>query len=185
MQTGKHIGYIRVSTIIQNTERQLDGISLDKVFEEKASAKDAKRPVLAECVEFLREGDTLHVHSIDRLARNLRDLEQIVSDLNGKGVVVQFHKEGLTFTGEDNPTQTLLFQMIGAVAQFERAIIKERQREGIAIAKTKGKYKGRKAKLSDEQAQEIRERADKGEPKAHLAKEYGVSRQTLYQYLKQ
>lgn len=181
---GQNIGYIRVSTVIQNTARQLDGMDLDRVFEEKVSAKDTKRPELQECINYARQGDTIHVHSIDRLARNLSDLEQVVKTFNDKGVAVHFHKENLVFTGEDdNPTQTLYFQIIGAVAQFERALIKERQREGIALAKRDGVHCGRKAKLSKDQVAEIRARVDAGETKKALAKEYQVSRQTLYNAL--
>ena len=181
---GQNIGYIRVSTIIQNTARQLDGVDLDRIFEEKASGKDAKRPQLQECIKYARGGDTVHVHSIDRLARNLSDLEQIVRTFNEKGVTIHFHKENLVFTGEDdNPTQTLYFQIIGAVAQFERSLIKERQREGIALAKRKGVHCGRKATLTDGQVEEIRARVDAGEAKKALAQEYGISRQTLYNAL--
>ncbi len=179
---GHNIAYIRVSSYDQNLERQLEdvGIDFNKVFEEKASAKDAKRPVLKQCMEHLREGDTLYVHSIDRLARNLKDLQNVVDELTGKGVEVRFHRECLTFTGADNPMQKLMFQMIGAVAEFERALIKERQREGIINAQKKGIKFGASKKLSNAQVQEIKQRADQGEAKASLAKEYGVSRQTLY-----
>ena len=181
---GHNVGYIRVSSFSQNTDRQLDGIDLDKVFEEKASAKDANRPVLKECMEYLREGDCLHVHSIDRLARNLMDLQKIVTGLNEKGVSIHFHKENLTFTGSnDNPMNKLMLQMMGAFAEFERALIKERQREGIAKAKAMGKQIGRKRALNDEQVAEIRKRVARGESKASLAKEYGVSRQTIYTVL--
>lgn len=183
---GQNIGYVRVSTIIQNTARQLEGVSLDETFEEKVSAKDTKRPQLQECIKYVRKGDTVHVHSIDRLARNLNDLEKIVKTFNDKGVSVHFHKESLVFTGEDdNPTQTLYFQIIGAVAQFERALINERQREGIALAKKKGVHCGRKAKLTEEQVEEIQARLEQGETKKALAEEYGVSRQTLYNALSQ
>lgn len=180
---GKHVGYIRVSTLVQNTARQLDGVVLDKVFEDKASGKDTARPQLSACLDFLREGDTLHVHSMDRLARNLDDMRRLVKDLTGRGVVVQFHKEGLAFAGDDSPMNTLLLSMLGAVAEFERSLILERQREGIAIAKAEGKYKGRKSKLSEEQANQLRQRAASGEKKAVLAREYGISRETLYTYL--
>lgn len=178
-----NIGYIRVSTIDQNTSRQLDGVDLDEVFEEKVSAATTKRPKLKECLRFLRRGDTLHVHSIDRLARNLGDLLSILEDLTAKGVAVRFHKESLTFTGEDNPFQTLQLQIIGAVAQFEREIIKERQREGIAKAQASGKHCGRKSKLTDDQKDEIRRRSEGGEEKKSLAKEFGISRQTLYRII--
>lgn len=131
-------------------------------------------------MEHLRAGDTLHVHSIDRLARNLMDLQKLVKQLTGKGVVVQFHKENLTFTGDDSPMQNLMLQMIGAVAQFERALIKERQREGIKNALKKGVKFGAQAKLTDEQIEEIREKVNAGAQKKALAAEYGISRQTLY-----
>ncbi|BCS87125.1 recombinase family protein [Pseudodesulfovibrio sediminis] len=179
-----NIGYIRVSTVDQNTDRQLDGVDLDEVFEEKVSAATTKRPKLKECLRYVRKGDTLHVHSIDRLARNLADLLSLLNELTGKGVAVKFHKENLTFTGEENnPFQTLQLQIIGAVAQFEREIIKERQREGIAKAQAKGKHCGRKAKLTPEQVVEIKGRIEDGEEKKALAIEYGVSRQTLYRVI--
>jgi DNA invertase Pin-like site-specific DNA recombinase len=181
--SGQQVGYIRVSTVIQNTARQLDGVALDKVFEEKASGKNTDRPQLTACLSHLREGDTLHVHSMDRLCRNLDDLRRIVKDLTGRGVVVRFHKEGLTFTGEDSPMSNLLLSMLGAVAEFERSIILERQREGIAIAKSEGKYKGRKPSLTTDGVAELKRRAAAGEKKAALAREFGVSRETIYSYL--
>lgn len=179
---GQRIGYLRVSTADQNTERQLDGIALDKVFTDKASGKDTKRPELARAMEYVREGDTLIVHSMDRLARNLEDLRRIVRELTAKGVRVEFAKEGLSFTGDDSAMNTLLLSMLGAVAEFERSMILERQREGIAVAKAAGKYKGRKASLSPAQAAELRQRLAAGEPVSALAAEYGVSRQTVYNY---
>ena len=179
----KQIGYVRVSSVDQNTGRQLEGIGLDKVFTDKASGKSRLRPQLQACLEYLRDGDTLHVHSMDRLARNLDDMRRIVKDLTGRGVIVRFHKEGLTFSGDDSPMNTLLLSMLGAVAEFERSLILERQREGIAIAKQQGKYQGRKPKLSEEQAHQLRQRAAAGEKKAALAREFGISRETLYQYL--
>ncbi|WP_027367314.1 recombinase family protein [Desulfocurvibacter africanus] len=178
--TGQHVGYIRVSTTDQNTARQLEGHELDRVFEDKASAKDAQRPQLTSCLAYLREGDILHVHSIDRLARNLQDLLSLLEGLIGRGVSVKFHKENLHFTGESSPFQLLQLQIIGAVAQFERALIRERQREGIEIAKKAGKYRGRRKALTGAQVNEIRERLNKGERKASLAREYGISRPTLY-----
>jgi DNA invertase Pin-like site-specific DNA recombinase len=178
-----HVGYIRVSSTSQNTDRQLAGVTLDEVFEEKASAQDIKRPVLRDCLRYLRKGDTLHVHSMDRLARNLFDLQHLVKELTARGVAVQFHKESLTFTGEENPMATLLLQVMGAIAQFERALIRERQREGIAAAKAKGKQVGAKPKLTAEQITEIRERIAQSAIKAELAREYGISRQTLYSAL--
>jgi len=177
---GHNVGYVRVSSVGQNLDRQLDSIDLDKVFTEKASAKDAKRPVLLECLEYLREGDTLHIHSIDRLARNLMDLQNIVTKLSNKGVSVRFHKENLIFTGDDNPMSKLTLQLMGAFAEFERNIIKERQLEGIRIAQKKGTKFGRTKALTDNQVAEIKERIANGEQKKSLAEEYGISRQTLY-----
>ena len=179
---GQRVGYLRVSTVDQNTDRQLDGVALDKAFTDKASGKDTNRPELARALEYVREGDTLVVHSMDRLARNLEDLRRIVRELTGKGVRVEFAKESLTFTGEDSAMNTLLLSMLGAVAEFERSMILERQREGIAIAKAAGKYKGRKASLSQTQVQELRERLAAGESVTVLAADYGVSRQTVYNY---
>ncbi len=129
-------------------------------------------------------GDTLVVHSMDRLARNLDDLRSIVSGLTKRGVKVQFIKESLTFTGEDSAMATLLLSMLGAVAEFERSLIKERQREGIAIAKAKGNvYKGRKPSLDTTKADDLRKRAADGENKAKLAREFGISRASLYNYM--
>lgn len=140
------LAYIRVSTVEQNTERQLSdcGITFDKVYEDKASGGSTKRPELAKMMDYAREGDTIHVHSIDRLARSLDDLRQLVTSWNREGITVRFHKEGLNFTtGDNTPIAELMLNMLGAVAQFERAIIRERQAEGIAKAVIKGKYKGR------------------------------------------
>ena len=183
MSAGQNVGYIRVSTADQNTARQLDGMCLDRVFEDKASGKDTDRPGLAECLKYLREGDTLHVHSMDRLSRNLHDLRQTVKELTSKGVVVKFSKEGLSFSGEASPMNDLLLSMLGAVAEFERSLILERQREGIAIAKEAGKYRGRKPSLTPERVQELRQRAADGEQRTTLAKEFGISRSGMYNYL--
>ena len=161
----------------------MDGVQLDKVFQDKASGKNTDRPQLTACLAHLREGDTLHVHSMDRLCRNLDDLRRIVKELTSRGVVVRFHKEGLTFTGEDSPMSHLLLSMLGAVAEFERSIILERQREGIAIAKVEGKYKGRKPSLTVERVQELQRRALDGEKKTVLAREFGISRETVYSYI--
>jgi len=124
------------------------------------------------------------VHSMDRLARNLDDLRQIVRSLTGRGIRVEFVKEGLTFTGEDAPMATLLLSVMGAFAEFERALIRERQREGIALAKRRGVYRGRKKALSGEQRAEAQARVTAGEQKAAVARAYGISRETLYQYLR-
>lgn len=178
------VGYVRVSTVEQNTVRQLDGIEVGKTFTDTASGKDVARPKLEELIGYVRDGDTVVVHSMDRLARNLDDLRRLVRVLTGKGVRVEFVKENLTFTGEDSPMANLLLNMMGAFAEFERALILERQREGIAAAKKRGVYTGRKPALTAEQARHLRERAAKGEPKASLAREFGISRETVYTYLK-
>jgi DNA invertase Pin-like site-specific DNA recombinase len=184
MATGQQVGYLRVSSIDQNTARQLEGVHLDQTFEDKASGKDTKRPELQACLKHVRKGDTLHIHSMDRLARNLADLLALVKDLTGLGVAVAFHKEKLTFTGEENPMQDLQLAVMGAVAQFERSMSKERQREGIALAQAQGRYKGRPPKLTPAQREEIRTRANAGESKVVLAVEFGVSRAALYALLK-
>lgn len=184
MSKGQRVGYIRVSTTDQNTARQLDGIELDRIFEDKASGKDAKRPQLQELLNYVRKGDTVVVHPMDRLARNVDDLRRIVTELSERGIRVEFRREGVTFGGEDNPMNTLLLTMLGAVAEFLRAQNLENQREGIAKAKQAGKYKGRKRALSPEQVTQLKERVAAGEPKTALARELGVSRETLYQALR-
>lgn len=180
---GQNIGYVRVSSIQQNTDRQLGDIQLDKIFEDKASGKDANRTQLKACLEHLREGDTLHVHSIDRLARNLLDLQKLISDLVGKGVAVRFHKENMTFSTDTNPMQALMFQMLGAFAEFERSMIKERQAEGIAAALDKGVKFGAPAKLSPEQVEALKIRVAQGGDKSKIAKEFKISRPTLYKLI--
>lgn len=183
---GHKVGYVRVSTFEQNTQRQLEGIALDRVFTDKASGKDTHRPQLQAALSHVREGDTLVVHSMDRLARNVEDMLRLVRELNDKGVSVEFVKESLTFTGgKEDPRQILMFTLLSSFSQFERALLRERQREGIALAKAKGNvYKGRKPKLSEEEAAQLRERVAAGAKKTELAKEFDISRETLYQYLK-
>lgn len=184
MTRGQRVGYIRVSTTDQNTARQLDGVELDRIFEDKASGKNAKRPKLQELLAYVREGDTVIVHSMDRLARNVDDLRRIVTELSGRGVRVEFQREGVVFEGEDNPMNTLLLTMLGAVAEFLRAQNLENQREGIAKAKQAGKYKGRKRVLAPEQITQIKVRVAAGEQKTALARELGVSRETIYKGLR-
>jgi DNA invertase Pin-like site-specific DNA recombinase len=164
----------------------LDGVHLDKVFTEKVSGGNREaRAALRSCLDYLRDGDTLHVHSIDRLARNLKDLQDIVSDLTARGVAVRFHKESLLFTGDNtDPMQTLMFQMMGAFAQFERDLIRARQREGIAAAKAAGKHLGRPPAFAPEQVRQIQERRTQGEAVTAIAKDLGVSRQTVYTLLR-
>ena len=182
---GQRVAYIRVSSFDQNTDRQLDGVTLDRTFTDKASGKDIDRPALKDLLAFVRDGDTVVVHSMDRLARNLDDLRRLVQGLTKRGVRIEFIKECLTFTGEDSPMANLLLSVMGAFAEFERALLRERQREGIALARQRGAYRGRKKALSDEQASELRRRAASGEKKSALAREYKISRETLYQYLRE
>ncbi|MGB3604371.1 MAG: recombinase family protein [Gordonia sp. (in: high G+C Gram-positive bacteria)] len=180
---GQRVGYRRVSSVDQKADRQLDGIQVDKIFTDKASGKDVDRPELQKALDYVREGDTLVVHSMDRLARNLDDLRRIVRDLTDRGVRVEFVKDAHVFTGEDNPMSNLMLSLLGAVAEFERALIRERQREGIALAKAAGKYRGGQPKLTPAQASELAGRKRAGESVAALAREYGVSRQTVYRYV--
>ncbi|WP_425347718.1 recombinase family protein [Spartinivicinus poritis] len=183
IQTQK-VGYIRVSTVDQRTERQLEGIELDKVFTDKASGRDTNREQLDELLSYIRQGDTVIVHSMDRLARNLEDLRRIVQLITEKGSSVSFIKENLTFTGDDSPMANLMLNVMGAFAEFERSLIKERQREGIALAKQRGVYKGRKKALSTEDVEQLKARVAAGEAKAKIARDLGISRETLYQYLR-
>jgi DNA invertase Pin-like site-specific DNA recombinase len=184
MGHGQRVGYVRVSGQHQNTARQLDGVLVDKTFEEKVSGKNLDRPELEALVAYVREGDEVLVHSMDRLARNLDDLRRLVQTLTKRGVKVTFMKEGMTFTGDDSHLSLLMLSMMGAFAEFERSLLLERQREGIALAKARGAYKGRKPALTPEKATQLRSRALAGEKKAVLAREFGISRETLYQYLR-
>jgi DNA invertase Pin-like site-specific DNA recombinase len=182
-QGGKRIGYVRVSSVDQNTVRQLDGVQLDRVFTDKASGKDTNRPQFQAALDYLRDGDVLVVHSMDRLARNITDLLHTVESLNSRGVVIEFVKEALTFTGDDSAMSRLMLTIMGGVAEFERMMIRERQLEGIAKAKQAGKYRGRQSTMTAAQVQLIRERVRAGDKKTALAREFGVTRQTIYNVL--
>jgi len=183
-QRGERIGYVRVSSLAQNTERQLEGVTLDHVYTDKASGKDVERPELAKALHYCRKGDTLVVHSLDRLARNAEDLLRIVRELTGRGVTVEFVKNAMTFRPEKKDAMgTLMLTMLAAFAAFERDLIRERQAEGIAIAKAKGVYKGRAKALTPAEGKEVRQMAAKGIAKASIAEHFGVSRQTVYAYL--
>jgi len=175
---GHNVGYIRVSSVDQVTDRQLVDLVLDRVFEDKASGSSLDRPQLKECLAYLRQGDVLHVHSIDRLARNLMDLQQLVAQLVNKGASIHFHKERLVFGADEDPMAKLLLHLMGAFAEFERSLIRERQREGIAAAKKKGKRLGRARVLTDDQVAELRRRREEGA--SVLAREFSVGRQTVY-----
>jgi DNA invertase Pin-like site-specific DNA recombinase len=172
------IGYTRVSTLDQSTDRQELGDI--RIFEDKASGKSTDRPALQEMLAYIREGDEVVVYSIDRLARNLRDLEDIIKEVNSKGASVTFLTEKLTFSGSDDAMSTLMLQMMGAFSQFERSMIRKRQAEGIAAAKAKGKdspYKGRKQSID---RKVVLKMLDAGEGMTAVAKALGVSRQSIY-----
>ena len=189
--SGQKIGYVRVSSVDQNDARQLDGLVLDKIFTDKASGKDVHRPQLQAMLSHVREGDHVYVHSMDRLSRSLKDLQEVVELLTARGVAVEFCKENLKFERPGNNSgghtaaySKLLLQMLGAVGEFERALIRERQREGIAIAKTKGVYKGRKPGLNAEMKLKLREMIASGISKTEIAKNLAISRASVYQYIK-
>lgn len=179
------VGYIRVSTLDQRSDRQLEGIELDRVFEDKTSGKSMKgRPQLDEMIKYVREGDEVIVHSMDRLARNLEDLLQIVRTLNKKGVKIRFLKEDLSFDPDRAaaPMSKLILSVMGAVAEFERSLILERQREGIALAKARGVYKGRAKKVSPELLQKAKNLLMTGCSATQVAKKLSVSRASLYRW---
>lgn len=183
------VAYKRVSSVDQSLERQLQGLKFDKEFVEKVSGSNADRPELIKLLDYIRDGDKVQVHSIDRLARNLKDLENIVSRVIHKGACIEFKSESLIFFGSDDPFQRLMLQMMGAFAQFERSIIRERQAQGIAIAKSKGKYKGRPKKFDAKQRAQLYKDYENidmfGQKKNELAKKYGISESTLYRYIRQ
>ncbi|MEG2707241.1 MAG: recombinase family protein [Erysipelotrichaceae bacterium] len=174
------VAYIRVSSVGQNTERQLadTGIEFDKIFKDEASGKSTERQGLKDMLDYVREGDTVHVHSIDRLGRSLIDLKTLVTQLNDKGVAVHFHKENLPFeAGKQNSMQILMFNMLGAFAEFERSMIKERQREGIEKAKEKGVYNKDKRKKVD--YAELSQAVEEGMSYRTVADKYGVGVATV------
>jgi DNA invertase Pin-like site-specific DNA recombinase len=183
--SGQKIGYKRVSTVLQNTARQLDGMVLDQIFEDKTSGANLERPELTRCIEYCRKGDTLYVHSIDRLARDIVHLRTIIDKLLSNGVAINFVKEGLNFdSGEgNNHLGNLMLSIVGAIAEFERELILERQREGVAAAHKNGVKFGAKPKLNPEQELELMEDI-KTISKAKVAEKYGVSRATVYNIIK-
>ena len=177
------MGYVRVSSFEQNESRQLEGMELDRVFLDKASGKDIRRPQLEALLKYVRDGDMVVCHSMDRLGRNLVDLRRTVTDLTTRKIGVRFIKENLTLTGDDSPMATLLLNMMGSFAEFELAWSRERQREGIELAKRAGIYKGRKRLLTPDRATELSRRLGEGESKAALAREFGLDRTTVYRYI--
>lgn len=178
----ENIGYIRVSSEGQNVDRQLDNIALDKRFIDKVSGASKDRPQLNACLTYIRTGDTLHIHSIDRLARSLRDLQEIVDGLVTRGITIIFHTERLTFTSEENPVSTMMLQMLGMIAQFERTLTRKRQREGIDIAKAKGKHLGR-PKLDYTRRNEAIEYCKQGLSISAISRAMGISRSSVTKLL--
>ena len=167
------LGYIRVSTIEQNTARQLSDINLDKIFKDTCSGSTLERPSLDQLKDYAREGDTVLVHDISRLARNIEDLINLIRFFNEKLVTIQFIKESLTFSHDSsNPMNNLMLNLLGAVYQFEREMLLERQREGIAKAKIAGKYKGKPNTID---RQSVWDLLDKGLSIRKVAKELNVS----------
>ena len=174
--------YIRVSTITQNTERQLIDVSCDRQYLDTCSGKDQERPQLKAMLLNLRDGDHINVHELSRLARNTKDLLSIVEEILYKKASVFFHKENLRFSPdiEADPFQKLMLTMLGAISTFERDLMLERQREGIALARAKGKYKGKKSRFSEDDIAKIKEQFEQAKNKSALARGLGISRPHLY-----
>lgn len=183
-----HIGYIRVSTIDQNPDRQREALTaagVERIFEDAASGKSADRPAFKEMLAFIRDGDHLTVASLDRLARSLPDLLHTVDDLGRRGVTIVFLKENLSFSGgqDADPMSRLLLQVVGAFAEFERTVIRSRQREGIELAKKRGVYRGRRRSVTPEQIELAKCQIKQGVPVSAVARGLGLSRSTIYRYL--
>ena len=183
----KRIAYIRVSSIGQNTSRQdqqIEDLCVDKIFTEKVSGKNVQdRPQFQMMLEYAREDDIIYCADLSRWGRSLIDIKTTVTALTSKGVTVKFLKENLTFSGNDDPMSNLLLGILSSLSEWERAVIKSRQLEGVRIAQQNNVYKercGRKPKLTTEQVQEVKKKVSAGEARAAVAKEYGVSRQTIY-----
>lgn len=179
----EHIGYIRVSSEGQNTARQLDGVKLDKTYVDKQSGATKHREQLQACLAYIRKGDTLHVHALDRLARSLRDLLEILETALAKGVTVTFHAESLTFSPDsNNPHAMLMMQLLGSFAQFERSISKVRQREGITKAKQSGKHLGR-PRMADDLYIEAKKLRAEGLGITEICKALNLSKPSVYKLL--
>ncbi|MFW5472295.1 recombinase family protein [Knoellia sp. CPCC 206450] len=189
---GQTIGYVRVSTVDQNPDRQIIAIQAalgsepDRWFTDHSSGGGTDRPALSAMLAHVRDQDVVTVASMDRLARSVVDLDQLVSRLTSRGVTVRFLKEGLVFqaAGQADPLAVFQLQVMGAFAQLERALIRDRQREGIEAAKARGVYRGRARRLTLEQVSQARAEINAGVPKASVARRLGVARQTLYDALR-
>ena len=178
--------YKRVSTVIQNTERQLQDVPCDRLYEDKLSGKDTNRPEFQTMMNNLRFGDVVNVHSLVRVGRNTKDILEIVQEIKDKGCLIHFHKENLKFDGTKSDLYSdLMLTILAGFSQFERNIILERQREGIAIAKVKGMYKGRRSKLTAPQLENMKIDFKAGLAKTEIAKKYCVTRAYVYQLVNQ
>lgn len=185
---GQIVGYARVSSTSQHLDRQLQALldaGCEKIFQEKVSGASRERPELINVLDYLRDGDKLVCVSMDRLARSLGDLHNIVSELTQRGVTVQFLKEAQTYSRDSSPVSKLMLGLLGSIAEFERSLIRERQAEGIAKAKERGVYKGRSKSLTESEAQALVDAASRGVSKSRIARDFGVSRATVYRYLAQ
>ena len=191
IMNGQNIGYIRVSTFEQHCDRQLrdliDNKELDRVFIDKCSGKNTDRPQLQECLQYIRSGDTLHIHSTDRLARSVADLTRIVKELLNRNINLHFHKENLIFSADKkNPMNEFMLHILSSVAELELSLIHERQKEGIAEARKRNAYKnvGRKKSLNEEAVQIIKSKITNGQSISSIAREYSITRATVYSYIK-
>ena len=176
--------YLRVSTVLQNTERQLNDVSCDRVYLDKLSGKDTNRPQFQLMMSNLRSGDIVNVHSLDRVGRNTKDILGIVETIKEIGATIKFHKENLTFDGSKNDLYSdLMLTILSGFATFERNIILERQREGIEIAKQKGKYKGGKQKFKSSDKEEIKKLIEDGISISEISRIMNCSRPTIYKVI--
>lgn len=182
-----NLAYVRVSTVEQNEARQVEALkehNIDKWYTDKASAKDTNRPMLEKLLEFAREGDKIFIHSIDRLARNTLDLLSIVEGLADKGVELISLKDNIDFNSD---TGKFMLTILGAVAELERKILRERQKEGVLIAKKEGKFKGRQPKkLNEKKFSDLLEQVNSSYiTKVEMAEKLEISRSTLYRRLRE
>lgn len=177
--------YKRVSTADQNLDRQLIDVKCDREYVEKISGKNTDRPQLQALLQNIRKGDVVHVHELSRLGRSVKDLLNIVEQIVHMNGTIKFHKENLVFTGEKkDPFQSLMLNLLSSIAQFERDLLLERQREGISIAKAKGKYRGKQSKFSDADIARIRDEFNNCDNKQKLADRYRITRGYLYKLVK-
>lgn len=184
MAVSAKVAYARVSTSDQNLARQLEALKAfepDKIFTDEVSGKNLQRPGFRQMLDYVREGDTIYVCSLDRFARNLTDLLEVIKDLQKRGVSVHFLKENMLISADTKTSSMskLILSIMGAVAEFERSLIRERQQEGIDLAKKRGVYKGR-APIAEEKIAKAKELYGLGVPLSKISKQIQISRSTLY-----